>query len=251
MTPRRRRGGQAAPQLNEAARLTNELLAAGYTRKQVGDIIGRNSSLVSQFFTKDKGAAFVAALRDVVQEVQAGGASDVADLKRIAAPNVKRRLLKAKPGDAKPRRARVRTKDVVGTPGKSAMARAARQHIASGASRLRPVVANTAAANGKLAFTVRAKKGAFTHSAGSRIDSPGLRRGVVQRNDGTEERAYGASPGAGQGSGGFDAAEWKDKVDAAGGDVAAAVRGWLVATGRLQPDAQLTNIEVRGWKPAD
>ncbi|QNA77606.1 hypothetical protein C8250_042815 [Streptomyces sp. So13.3] len=249
MTPRRRRG-QNAPPLNEAARLTQELLNAGYSRKQVGDIIGRNSSLVSQFFTKDKGAAFVTALRDVVQEVQAGGATDVADLKRIAAPNVKRRLLKAKPGDAKPRRARVRTKDVVGTPGKSSMARAARQHIASGASRLRPVVANTAAAGGKLAFTVRAKKGAFTHSAGSRIDSPGLRRGVVQRNDGTEERAYGASPGAGQGAGGFDAAEWKSKVDASGGDVAAAVRGWLVETGRLQPDAQLTNIEVRGWKPS-
>ncbi|MDJ0347436.1 hypothetical protein QMK19_35560 [Streptomyces sp. H10-C2] len=249
MTPRRR-GRPATPPLNEAARLTQELLNAGYSRKQVGDIIGRNSSLVSQFFTKDKGAAFVTALRDVVQEVQAGGATAIADLQRIAAPNVKRRLLKAKPGEAKPHKARVRTKDIVGTPGKSAMARAARQHIASGASRLRPVVANTAASGGKIAFTVRAKKGAFTHSAGSRIDSPGLRRGVVQRTDGTEERAYGASPGAGQGSGGFDAAEWKAKVDAAGGDVAAAVRGWLVETGRLQPDAKLTHLEVRGWKPS-
>jgi hypothetical protein len=253
VTPRRRTGAGAGrgrrggrrPQLNEAARLTNELLAAGYTKKDVATIIGRNSSLVSQFFTHNKGAAFVEALRSAVQEMQVGAATTLDQLKAVAAPSVQRRATTTG------RKARVRVKDVVATPGHSSMARAAKQHIASGASRLRPVVANTAAVGGKLAFTVRAKKGAFTHDSGSRRDSPGVRRNVVQRKDGTEERDYGNSEGAGQGVAGFDAAQWQARVDAAGGDVAAAVRGWLVETGRLHPDAQLTHLEVRGWKPVD
>ncbi|MER5184816.1 hypothetical protein ABT009_42120 [Streptomyces sp. NPDC002896] len=128
------------------------------------------------------------------------------------------------------------------------MARAGKQHIASGASRLRPVIERTAAVGGNIAFTVRAKKTAFTMDAGDRRDSPGLRRNVVRRRDSTEERAYGKSLGAGQGPGGFDAREWKDRVDAADGDVAAAVRKWLVDTGRLRPDAALTHLEIRGWK---
>src|SRR5213079_397164 len=110
------------------------------------------------------------------------------------------------------KKARVRTKDVVETPGHSTMARAAKQHIASGASRLRPVIEKTAAVDGKIAFSVRAKKGAFVHPAGSRIDSPGLRRGVVERDkDNTEERSYGGSPGPGEGPAGFDATEWQGK----------------------------------------
>ncbi|MEU1298226.1 hypothetical protein ABZ439_38210 [Streptomyces sp. NPDC005840] len=49
------------------------------------------------------------------------------------------------------------------------------------------------------------------------------------------------------GEAGFDASEWKNRVDAAGGDVAAAVRGWMVDTGRRAPGAALTHLEVRGW----
>lgn len=248
MTPRRRRGtgrgsGQQ-PQLNEAARLTQQLLDAGFTKKDVGDIIGRDPSLVSQFFTKGKGASYVEGLRHAVQELQVGEATTVAQLKAIARPNVKRRLTRGG------KRARVRTKDVVATPGRSTFARAAKQHIASGASRLRPVVESSAAANGRIAFTVRAKKGAFLIDSGRRADSPGVRRGVVQRRDGTEERSYGAGGGGGTGISGFDAVEWKGRVDAAGGDVAAAVRDWMVDTGRLDPDAALTHLEVRGWTPS-
>jgi hypothetical protein len=95
------------------------------------------------------------------------------------------------------------------------------------------------------------KKDAFLIDSGHRADSPGVRRGVVQRCDGTEERSYGNSAGLGLGEAGFDAAEWKTRVDATGGDVAAAVRGWMVDTGRLAPDAALTHLEVRGWTPAD
>jgi hypothetical protein len=250
-TPRRRsrRGGR--PPQNEAARLTQELINAGYTKKQVADIIGRDSSLVSQFFTKNKGAAFIDALRAVVQEVQAGAASRIDELKRIAAPSITPRTRRARPGETKPRKAAVRKKDVVETPGHSSMARAAKQHIASGASCLRPVIERTAAVGGNIAFTVRAKKSAFLIDSGRRDDSPGLRRGVVQRKDGTEERAYGKSLGAGQGPGGFDAREWQERVDAAGGDVAAAVKNWLIETGRLRPDAVLTHLEIRGWKAQD
>jgi hypothetical protein len=28
------------------------------------------------------------------------------------------------------------------------------------------------------------------------------------------------------------------------------VRGWLVNTGRIHPDARITNLEIRSWKPA-
>lgn len=245
MTPRRRRGSGGNRPLNEAARLTQELLDAGFTKKDVGDIIGRDPSLVSQFFTKGKGGSFVDALRTAVQEYQVGQATTVAQLKAIARPNVTRRTTRS--GKA----ARVRTKDVVATPGQSTFARAARQHIASGASRLRPVVEGTAATGGRIAFTVRAKRGAFLIDSGRMRDSPGIRRGVVQRRDGTEERAYGNSAGPGMGEAGFDAAEWKDRVDAAGGDVAAAVRDWMIETGRLADGAALTHLEVRGWTPAD
>ncbi|THA28239.1 hypothetical protein E4198_00035 [Streptomyces sp. RKND-216] len=249
MTPRRRRttggrGRRQTGQPGEAARLTQELLNAGYTKRDVGRIIGRNPSLVSQFFTKGKGASYVEGLRAAVQEMQVGAATGVDELKSVAQPHIGRRL--AKGGNV----ARVRGKDVIATPGKSRAARAAKQHIASGASRLRPVVEGTAADGGKLAFTVRAKKGAFLIGSGRRNDSPGIRRGVVQRRDGTEERSYGASAGPGfPEDAGFDAVEWQNRVEAAGGDVAQAVRDWMVTTGRLAPDAQLTHLEVRGWKP--
>jgi hypothetical protein len=225
----------------EAARVAQQLLDAGYSRKQIGEILGRNSSLVSQFWTRGKGASMVPALRAVVAAVQ-GGIRDVDALKAIAAGHVTRRRTKAG------KTARVRTREQVETPGHSRMARAARQHIASGAPRLRPVIDNTAAVGGRLALTVRARKRDFVHPAGRMADSPGIRRNVVQRRDGTEERAYGGAPAPGW-EAGMDAREWQQRVQAANGDVAAAVRGWLVDTGRIHPDARITNIEIRGWKP--
>ncbi|WP_260460644.1 hypothetical protein [Streptomyces sp. WAC04114] len=41
------------------------------------------------------------------------------------------------------------------------------------------------------AFTVRPAKTAYLHASGSRTDSPGIRRDVIQRADHTEERSYG------------------------------------------------------------
>ncbi|MCX5318086.1 hypothetical protein [Streptomyces sp. NBC_00154] len=266
MTPRRRRAtGGLRAQRNEAARLTDELLGAGFNKKQVGEILGRNPSLVSQFFTKNKGASFVEALRAVVQEVQAGGPRDIASLKALATAYVQPRL------NREGYKARVRRKDkgraenvvkdqrgrpVIGKDGKpvkawsSSLAKAGKQHIASGASRLRPIVEEAAANRGKIAFTVRARKGAFTHDAGRMADSPGVRRNIVQRRDGTEERAYADNTGGpGSGEQGFDAVQFKAMVDAASGDVAAAVRNWLVMTGRLDPDAPIVGLEIRAWMP--
>lgn len=244
MTPRRRRGtggrGSGTP-MNEAARLTQQLLDAGFTRKDVANVIGRDPSLVSQFFSKGKGGSFVEALTYAVQEFQTGNATTVDQLKAVAQPYVQRRTTSS--GG----RARVRSRDVIGTPGRSSAAKAGKQHIASGAGRLRPVVTKTAAAGGKLAFTVRARKGAFLIDSGRRGDSPGVRRGVVQRKDGSEERNYGNSAGPGLGEAGFDAAEWAQRVEDADGDVAAAFQQWMVETGRLAPDAQITHLQVRGW----
>ncbi|MEV8536186.1 hypothetical protein [Streptomyces sp. NPDC051211] len=268
MTPRRRKpaGGRGA-QRNEAARLTSELERAGFSRKQVGEILGRNPSLVSQFFTKNKGASMVEALRAVVQEVQAGGPRDIASLKALAAGHVKPRLnregYKARVRGKTRVRAEWTVKDakgkpVIGADGKpvkawsSSLAKAGKQHIASGASRLRPVVDDAAANGGKIAFTVRARKGAFKHDAGRRADSPGVRRNVVQRRDGTEERAYADNRGGpGSGEEGFDGAEFKALVDAAGGDVAAAVQKWLVDTHKIEPGTPIVGLEIRAWKPQD
>ncbi|MBL1086786.1 hypothetical protein JK359_33310 [Streptomyces actinomycinicus] len=256
MTPPRQRGGGRPDQRNEAARLTDQLIAEGFNRKQVAEILGRDASLVSQFFTKNKGASMVEALRAVVQEVQAGGPRDIDSLKRLARAHVRPRLTKS--GE----RARVRhrntvrsTRTVTDERGRrvkewtSSLARAGKQHIAAGAPRLYPVIAEAAANNGKIAFTVRALRRMFTHDAGRLADSPGVRRNVVQRADGTEERAYGANVGGpGSGEQGFDAVQFKQLVDAAGGDVTAAVQGWLVMTGRMHPEAEIVYLEIRAWK---
>ncbi len=267
MTPRKRRGqsGGRREQRNEAARLTDQLLDAGFNKRQVGDILGRNPSLVSQFFTKNKGASMVEALRAVVQEVQAGGPRDITSLKALAAGYVQPRLnqagYKARVRGRSRMRAEKTVKDkrgraVVGADGKpvktwsSSLAKAGRQHIASGASRLRPVVEDAAQFGGKIAFTVRARKGAFKHDSGRITDSPGLRRNVVQRRDGTEERAYADNRGGpGSGEEGFDGPQFKAMVDAAGGDVAAAVQKWLIDNDRIEPGTQIVGLEIRAWMP--
>lgn len=176
MTPDRKRqqaGGGRRSQYNEAARLTQQLLDAGFSKKQVGEILDRNPSLVSQFFSKNKGASMVEALRAVVQEVQAGGPRDLTSLKALAAGYVRPRLnkagCKARVRGKNRMRAEKTVKDqrgrpVVGADGKtvkawsSSLAKAGKQHIASGASRLRPVVEDAAKHGGRVAFTVRAKK---------------------------------------------------------------------------------------------
>ena len=96
---------------------------------------------------------------------------------------------------------------------------------------------------------MRALRSMFTHDSGRLADSPGVRRNVVQRRDGTEERAYGANVGGpGSGEQGFEATDFKRMVDAAGGDVTAAVKGWLVDTGRMHPEAEIVYLEIRAWK---
>jgi predicted transcriptional regulator len=231
-------------QPNEAARLTQELIDAGYTRKQVAQILDRDASLISQFFTKGKGGSFVQALRQITAAVQ-GGIRDLEDLQAIARQNTSRRLT------SDGRRARVRGKDILRTPGKSVAARAGRQALAHGAGHLAEVIHETAANGGqttetcgRLAFTVRMRKRHFTLPAGSEDDSPGKRRGVVPRADGTEERSYGTKT-----TGGMDAREWSTRVATARGDVTRAVLDWLIENGRATPDAEISYLEIRGWIP--
>ncbi|MFE7111132.1 hypothetical protein ACFU98_42755 [Streptomyces sp. NPDC057575] len=38
-------------------------------------------------------------------------------------------------------------------------------------------------------------------------------------------------------------------VDAAGGDVAAAVQRWLVDNDRIEPDTPIVGLEIRSWMP--
>ncbi|EDY55756.2 MULTISPECIES: hypothetical protein [Streptomyces] len=234
--PRRRRAPQG--HLNEAAQLADRLQQAGYTKRDIARIIDRDPSLVSQFYTKNKGAAFVTALREVLTAIEAGGITDLPDLAAIAARHTHRRTT------ASGTRARVRAKALLITPTGTGTGRAGAQAIASGSTRLRPLIAEAARHGLRLAFTVRLAKTGYLHPSGSRTDSPGIRRDVIQRADHTEERSYGSAQ-----TGGFDAADFARRVDAAGGDVTAAVHQWLVETGRIHPDAQILHLEIRTWRP--
>jgi hypothetical protein len=237
--PRRpRRQPQPQRELNEAARLADRLQAAGYTKRDIARIIDRDPSLVSQFYTKNKGAAFVPALRQVLAAVETGGITDLPELAVIAARHTQRRTT------ASGARARVRTKAVLITPTGSGTGRVGAQAIASGSARLRPLIAEAARRGLRLAFTVRLAKTGYLHASGSRTDSPGIRRDVIQRADHTEERSYGSAQ-----TGGFDAADFARLVNAAGGDVTAAVHHWLVETGRIHADAHVIHLEVRTWRP--
>ncbi|MEV7603711.1 helix-turn-helix domain containing protein [Kitasatospora sp. NPDC089797] len=224
---------------NEAARLTQQLIDQGLTKRQVARALGRDASLVSQFFTKGKGASMVGALRQLVRAVL-GGERDAEVLAGIAEANTDRRRTKSG------QKARVRGKDTVGEAGGSMAGRAGRQAIRSGASHLAPVVHETGQAGGRLAFTVRMKADQYVHSAGSEQDSGGIRRGFIPRADGTEERTYGSAS-----TGGFDAAEWSRRVADHHGDVTEAMREWLVETGRAVQDADIAYLEVRGWIPEE
>ncbi|MGD6748530.1 helix-turn-helix domain containing protein [Streptomyces sp. BH105] len=238
MPPRKRRQQPApAPELNEAAQLADQLQQAGYTKRDIARIIDRDPSLVSQFYTRHKGAAFVPALRHVLQAVTTGDITEVPELAALAARHTTRRTT------AKGTRARVRSKAVLITPTGTGTGRVAAQAIASGSARLRPLIAEAASRGLKLAFTVRLHQSGYVMPSGSRTDSPGIRRDVVQRTDHTEERSYGSAA-----TGGFDAADFAQRVDTAGGDVTAAVQQWLIETGRIHADAHIIHLEVRTWR---
>ncbi|MFF7656465.1 helix-turn-helix domain containing protein [Streptomyces sp. NPDC007983] len=239
MPPRSRRNHPTNPSsTNEAARLATRLQTAGYTKRDIARIIDRDPSLVSQFYTKNKGAAFVPALREVLTAIEIGGITDIPELATIAARHTTRRTTSSGT------RARVRTKAVLITPTGSGTGRVGAQAIASGSTRLRPLIAEAARQGLRLAFTVRLAKTGYLHPSGSRTDSPGIRRNVIQRADHTEERSYGSAT-----SGGFDATDFARRVDAAGGDVTTAVHQWLVETGRIRADAEIIYLEVRTWRP--
>ncbi|MDF3300072.1 helix-turn-helix domain containing protein [Streptomyces tropicalis] len=239
MPPRSRRNRlRNERELNEAAQIAERLQTAGYNKRDIARIINRDPSLVSQFYTRNKGAAFVPALREVLTAVEAGGITDLPELAAIAARHITRRTT------ASGARARVRTKAVLITPTGTGTGRVGHQAIASGSARLRPLIAEAARQGLRLAFTVRLAKTAYVHPSGSRTDSPGIRRDVIQRADHTEERSYGSAQ-----TGGFDAADFARRVDEAGGDVTAAVHQWLVETGRIRVDAQINHLEVRTWRP--
>ncbi|MFB7655021.1 MULTISPECIES: helix-turn-helix domain containing protein [unclassified Streptomyces] len=239
MPPRTRRKSPSQDAgRNDAAQLADRLQQAGYTKRDIARIIDRDPSLVSQFYTRNKGAAFVPALRQVLTAVETGGITDLPELTSIAAHHITRRTT------ASGTRARVRTKAVLITPTGSGAGRVGTQAIASGSARLRPLIAEAARRGLRLAFTVRLAKTAFAYPSGSRTDSPGIRRDVTQRADHTEERSYGSAQ-----TGGHDAADFARRVDTASGDVTAAVHQWLVETGRIRPDARILHLEVRTWRP--
>ena len=72
----------------------------------------------------------------------------------------------------------------------SGTGRVGAQAIASGSACLRPRIAEAARRGLRLAFTVRLAKTGYVHPSGSRTDSPGIRRDVIQRADPTCVRTW-------------------------------------------------------------
>lgn len=220
-----------SPLLPEAARLTQEILdETGMTKKDIGDILNRNASLVSQFFTKGKGGSMTTALRTVRDAIR-GGERDKDTLQALAAQHMTRRT------NAQGRLARTRGRDALLTPGGSGLARAARTHLASGGSRLAPIVEHSAARGGRFALTTRARPSAYP----APDDDEYPHYEAVKHTDGTEERRYGN-----QGRG-YSTADLQEHVDAHGGDVHHGVTSWMTATGQLKEGATLTHLEIRTW----
>ncbi len=88
---RHRRSRPTTPrQPNEAAQLADQLPTAAQARHRPR-IINRDASLVSQFYTKNKGAAFVPALQQVLTAVQTGGITEVPELASLASRHITRR----------------------------------------------------------------------------------------------------------------------------------------------------------------
>lgn len=130
MPPRQRRTRNAMPQqLNEGAQLADQLQTAGFTKRDIARIINRDASLVSQFYTNNRGAAFVPALQQVLTAVQTGGITDLPELSSLASRHITRRTT------ASGARARVLSKAVLITPAGSGTGRVGPQAIASGSSR--------------------------------------------------------------------------------------------------------------------
>ncbi|GHH27261.1 hypothetical protein [Streptomyces lanatus] len=125
-------------------------------------------------------SGLVAALREVLTAVEAGG---ITGLPGLAARHTGRRIT------ASGARARVRGRAVLITPTGSGSGRVGGQAIASGSVRLRLLIAEAARLGLRLVFTVRLARTGCVHSSGSRTDSPGIRRGVVQCAGHTEERS--------------------------------------------------------------
>jgi hypothetical protein len=239
MPPRSRQpDGQQGP--GEAARLAERLIdALGCTKADIARIIGRDRSLVSQFWTKGKGAAYVDGMRQALEAVRVGGVTDIETLGEIASRNITRR--RTKHGN----RSRVRKGAVISTTHGSGSGRVGAQAITTGATALRPLIKRAAQKGHRMAFTVRMLRRDFNLDAGDPDDSPGQRRGVVIRSDATEERSYGSKT-----TGGVDAADFARRVDAADGDVAKAIRQWLVETGRIHRfSAPIVEMEIRTWNP--
>lgn len=160
--------------------MADQLQAAGLTKRDIARIINRDPSLVSQFYTRGKGAAFVPALTHVLAAVQTAAITDIDELA-------------ARRTTASGTRACVRTKAVLITPTGTGTGRAEAQAIAAGSARLRPLIAEAAPPRPQLAFTVCMPKTGYILASGSRTDSPGIRRDVIQRADHTEERSYGSA----------------------------------------------------------
>ncbi|WP_327173832.1 hypothetical protein OG599_00245 [Streptomyces sp. NBC_01335] len=94
-----------------------------------------------------------------------------------------------------------------------------------------------------MAFTVRLAAGGHVRVSGSRTDSAGIRRDVIQRTDHMDECPYGSAV-----TGGFGVAAFACRVGQSAGDVTAAIHQRPVETGRIHPGACVTRWGMRTWR---
>lgn len=206
MPPRRRSSRSVPPpQLNEAAQLADQLQQAGlHQTRHRPHHQPRPLPGLPVLHKKQRRRLRPRPAAGPDRHPSRMGITDLPELTTLAARHITRRTTTSGT------RARVRTKALLITPTGTGTGRVAAQAIASGSARLRPLIAEAARQNLRLAFTVRLAKTGYLHPSGSRTDSPGIRRDVIQRTDHTEERSYGSAQ-----TGGHDATDFARRVDAA------------------------------------
>lgn len=223
--------------MNEAARLVSEITGLGYSRKFVAEALGTNSSYVSQFFSKGKGASKVDALRAILGRVRAQEPA----APRSAAGKAQRQAAAAAATPLNPRRQQAvrgrsgyRSKS-----GRIAQQRAGRQAIASGAKKVEQLVRDADAAGRRIYLTVSVPKSTNVHK-----DPYDPTQGRWAKSKGGRRYSREKELDLGGGGRGFDPATLVD-LTAQYGSLPAAVSQWLVLQGWTDDPPAILRIEVR------
>lgn len=224
---------------SSAQELVAELVGRGYSRRYIGNTIGRNDSLIGQVLRGAKpGTNLVSSLERLVEHLPATPPKNLPTPEAIGVPAPKRRVTKAG-GEAATRTARVRQKDTRGGTGWG-VSPVKRQATRNGARRLAGVLENARVTGRRVGWSV-------TVDPKVRVSGSGGKAAVQHKRKGSTPASQEIR--LGDNGNGFDPETWLDLVDEHDGNVTEAMAAHLVATGMAESiDAtQIWGMELRTW----